>query len=186
MSGVERDYARVKVSNEIFTPTSRAIIDVHKLPEVLFNDLTKTFQDQCCGDGQFLGEVLIRKLQSLGKEEITDIEFETVLSKIYGVDLMIENVIRCREHLLCGSKDPKHVAIVEKNIVCYNALEYDYKFSRRKMKEVKQENNARKKAERARKKAERDKPKLEKLAKLAEAKKKKEAQQKKLFGEIIP
>lgn len=163
MSGINREHARVKVTNEIFTPTDRAITDVHKLPIILFNDPDKTFQDQCCGDGQFLGEVLIRKLESLRKEEISDIEFKQALSTTYGVDLMIDNVELCRERLLCGRDDLRH--IVEKNIVCFNSLEYDYKFARRKNVEIKYETNERKKVERARKKEEKEKVKLEKLKK---------------------
>ena len=73
---------------------------------------------------------------------------------------MIDNIDLCRERLLCGQENLRH--IVEKNIVCYNGLEYDYEFGRRKSVEVKHENNERKKAERARKKAEKEKLKLEK------------------------
>lgn len=119
MSGVEREQSRVKVTNEIFTPTTRAIIDIHKLPSILFFDPTKTFQDQCCGDGQFLGEVLIRKVEN-------GIDFESALSSIYGVDLMPDNVKLCQDRLLCGREDLRH--IVEQNIVCADALRYHYRF----------------------------------------------------------
>jgi hypothetical protein len=119
MSGVEREQSRVKVTNEIFTPTTRAITDVYKLPRVLFCDPTKTFQDQCCGDGQFLGEVLIRKLEN-------GIDFQTALSTIYGVDLMPDNVKLTQDRLLCGQEHLRH--IVEKNIIRANALTYHYRF----------------------------------------------------------
>ena len=119
MSGIEREHFRVKVTNEIFTPTTRAITDIHKLPSILFSDPTKTFQDQCCGDGQFLGEVLIRKMENGST-------FEQALSTIYGVDLMPDNVELCRDRLLCGRGDLRH--IVERNIVCADALRYHYRF----------------------------------------------------------
>ena len=48
------------------------------------------------------------------------------LSTIYGVDLMPDNVELCRERLLCGREDLKH--IVELNIVCADALTYHYRF----------------------------------------------------------
>jgi hypothetical protein len=108
MSGIEREHFRVKVTNEIFTPTTRAITDIHKLPSILFSDPTKTFQDQCCGDGQFLGEVLIRKMENGST-------FEQALSTIYGVDLMPDNVKLCQDRLLCGQEHLRH--IVERNIV---------------------------------------------------------------------
>ena len=179
MSGVERNQLRVKSTGEVFTPTKLVHEMLKKIPTEKFYDPTKTFLDNSCGDGQFLGEVLIRKLEYLKQTEITDKDFEKALSTIYGVDLMIDNVDLCRERLLCGSKDPKHISIVEQNIVCYSALTYDYKFSRRKGKEVKHENSERKKAERARKKAEKDKIKQDEIAR-------KEAQLKIIFGKKIP
>ena len=45
----------------------------------------------------------------------------------YGVDLMQDNVDLCRERLLCGREDLRH--IVERNIVCHDALTYDYSFN---------------------------------------------------------
>ena len=53
--------------------------------------------------------------------------FEQALQTIYGVDLMQDNVDLCRERLLCGRKDLRH--IVERNIVCHDALTYDYSFN---------------------------------------------------------
>ena len=119
MFGVDRDKFRTSVTNEVFTPTDRAIKDLYKLPNSLFKDARKTFQDQSCGDGQFLGEVLIRKLEN-------GIDFETALGTIYGVDLMQDNVELCRERLLCGREDLRH--IVEQNIICADALRYHYRF----------------------------------------------------------
>ena len=119
MSGVERDRARVKATGEVFTPTPlvRDILD--HLDPCLFQDPAKTFLDPSCGDGQFLGEVLIRKLENGST-------FEQALHTIYGVDLMQDNVDLCRERLLCGREDLRH--IVEKNIVCHDALTYNYTF----------------------------------------------------------
>jgi hypothetical protein len=54
------------------------------------------------------------------------IDFETALSTIYGVELMPDNVELCRERLLCGQAHLTH--IVQNNIVCHDALTYDYRF----------------------------------------------------------
>ena len=120
MSGVERDNLRVKSTGEVFTPTPLVQEVLDEMPQELFKDPTKTFLDPSCGDGQFLGEVLIRKIEN-------GIDFETALSTVYGVDLMEDNVELCRERLLCGREDLRH--IVEKNIVCHDALTYDYSFN---------------------------------------------------------
>tara|TARA_B100001057_G_scaffold282338_1_gene282730 strand:- start:421 stop:876 length:456 start_codon:yes stop_codon:yes gene_type:complete len=119
MSGVERDQIRIKSTNEVFTPTAEVQRSLDKLPKEVFTDPSKTYLDPSCGDGQFLGEVLIRKVEN-------GIYFEQALSTIYGVDLMQDNVDLCRERLLCGQEHLRH--IVEKNIVCADALRYHYRF----------------------------------------------------------
>ena len=120
MSGVEREKTRVKATGEVFTPTPLVEEILDKMDPESFKDPTKTFLDPSCGDGQSLASVLYRKLHN-------GIDFETALSTIYGVDLMDDNVELCRERLLCGREDLRH--IVERNIVCHDALTYDYSFN---------------------------------------------------------
>ena len=119
MSGVEREKTRVKATGEVFTPNSLVEQRLDTLDPNEFVDPTKTFLDPSCGDGQFLASVLYRKLQN-------GIDFETALRTIYGVDLMQDNVELCRERLLCGREDLRHV--VEQNIVCADGLRYHYRF----------------------------------------------------------
>lgn len=120
MSGVERDRSRIKATGEVFTPTSLVQEMLDQIPVGQFEDPTKTFLDPSCGDGQFLGEVLIRKMENGST-------FEQALGTVYGVDLMQDNVDECRKRLLCGREDLRH--IVERNIVCHDALTYDYSFN---------------------------------------------------------
>ena len=170
MGGVERDQLRVKATGEVFTPTELVREMLKQIPIEQFQDPTKTFLDNSCGDGQFLGEVLIRKMENGST-------FEQALSTTYGVDLMIDNIDLCRERLLCGQDQFRH--IVEQNIQCRDALKFGYNF--------KPMGPARRNTEKkARAKQEKLKAKQEKLAKLELAKTNKEAQQKKLFGKIIP
>jgi hypothetical protein len=119
MSGVDRDKLRVKATGEVFTPTPLVQEILDQMPQELFKDSDKTFLDNSCGDGQFLSEVLIRKLEN-------GIPFEQALSTIYGVDLMPDNVELCKERLLCGRTDLQHV--VDQNIVCADGLRYHYRF----------------------------------------------------------
>lgn len=170
MEGVERDQLRVKATGEVFTPTELVREILEQIPIEQFADPTKTFIDNSCGDGQFLGEILIRKIENGST-------FEEALSTIYGTDLMIDNVDLCRERLLCRQEHLRH--IVEKNIQYRNGLKFGYHFE--------QMGSARRNTEdKARAKQQRLKAKQENLAKLEQAKKQKEARQKKLFGEIIP
>lgn len=119
MSGIDREKSRVKSTGEVFTPTPLVREILNQLPVEQFQDPTKTFLDPSCGDGQFLSEVLIKKMENGST-------FEQALSTIYGVDIMEDNVQLCRDRLLCGQEHLRH--IVEKNIVCHDALTYDYSF----------------------------------------------------------
>jgi hypothetical protein len=121
MGGIERDKLRVKETEEIFTPTILVQESLDLLETIHPNcfDPSKTFLDNSCGDGQFLGEVLIRKMEN-------DSSFEQALKTIYGVDLMPDNVKLCQDRLLCGQEHLRY--IVEKNIVCADALKYHYRF----------------------------------------------------------
>ena len=119
MSGIERERNRIKATGEVFTPTALVQEVLDQLDPEQFKDATKAFLDPSCGDGQFLSEVLIRKLEN-------GHDFETAIATVYGVDLMQDNVELCRERLLCGREDLRH--IVEQNIVCADGLKYHYRF----------------------------------------------------------
>ena len=119
MSGIERDKARTRATGEVFTPTPLVQEILNQIPIEQFQDPSKTFLDPSCGDGQFLSEVLIKKMENGST-------FEQALSTIYGVDIMPDNVALCKDRLLCGQEHLRH--IVDKNIVCADALQYDYSF----------------------------------------------------------
>ena len=108
MSQIERDKQRIQSTAEHFTPTELVRNMIDSLPDELFSDPTKTFIDPACGDGQFLGEVLIKKLEH-------GIDINTALDTIYGVDIMRDNVDLCKRRLGGG------------NIVMGNALHPDKK-----------------------------------------------------------
>ena len=125
MSGVERDKLRIKQTAEIFTPTSLVQKMLDKLEEqdpMLFLNTNKFFLDNSCGDGQFLSEIVIRKIERSG------CSLEQALSTIYGVELMRDNAIECRKRLAGPDPTPEIIEILIKNIVCYDALKYDYSF----------------------------------------------------------
>ena len=122
MSGIERDKLRVKETAEVFTPTPLVQEMLDNLPQDLFEDPTKTFLDPSCGDGQFLSEVVIRKMERNG------CTLEQALSTTYGVELMEDNVKLCKERLAGPNPTQEILDILDKNIVCADALKYDYSF----------------------------------------------------------
>jgi len=125
MSGIERDKLRIKQTAEIFTKTElvqKMLDDFEKLYPMAFLDSSKTFIDNSCGDGQILSEVVIRKM---GQSNCT---LEQALSTTYGVELMEDNVQLCKERLAGPNPTQEILDILDKNIVCHDALTYDYSF----------------------------------------------------------
>lgn len=112
----------------------------------LVNDETQRidsrFLEPACGDGNFLAEILDRKLAVVKKKyrrSVMDFEKNSLLavSSLYGVDIMMDNVIACRERLfkiwdkqykaICKKECSEDMRdsirfILSKNIVCGNAL----------------------------------------------------------------
>jgi len=125
MSGVQRDKLRVKQTGEVFTPTDAVqemLDELENQNSELFSNPTKTFLDNSCGDGQFLSEVVIRKMERI------NCTLEQALSTTYGVELMEDNVKLCKERLAGPNPTQEILDILNKNIVCADALTYHYRF----------------------------------------------------------
>jgi len=107
---------------EDFTPSTLVNEMLDKLPPEVFQDPSKTFCDNSAGNGNFLIEVLRRKLSNNHSPL-------QALSTIYGVELMADNVEEMKERLLeLIPKDYHKEAknILDKNIICHIALTWDF------------------------------------------------------------
>lgn len=135
---------RVLDYGEVFTDER----EVSAMCDLVKNEclrIDSRFLEPACGDGNFLAEILSRKLEIVTKrykKSPYDFERNSLLAvgSIYGVDIMFDNVQECRERLLnLWEKYYKKVVkkadynadtvdsvtyILSKNIVCGNALTY--------------------------------------------------------------
>ena len=132
---------RVADHGEVFT-AEREVNAMLDLVKQETERVDSRFLEPACGDGNFLAEILRRKLKEVRrkyKRSHFDYEKNAVLavSSIYGVDLMMDNVLACRERLF-GIWDKEYKAVCKKetndqtreavrfilsrNIVCGNAL----------------------------------------------------------------
>lgn len=117
---IDRTQERIDQTGEVFTPVELVNQMLDRLPSHLWTDPTKTFLDNSCGDGNFLVEVVRRKIANGSTPT-------QALQTTYGVELMADNVKLCRKRLLDIAGDtPEHRAIVHHNIVCHDALTFDY------------------------------------------------------------
>ena len=100
---------RVTDHGEVFTSERevKAMLDLVKQET---DRIDSRFLEPACGTGNFLIEVLRRKLdmveQRYGKSQL---EYERyailALGSLYGVDLLEDNVVQCRERLLAYFED---------------------------------------------------------------------------------
>ncbi len=132
---------RVTDHGEVFTHEREvnAMLDLVKQET---ERLDSRFLEPACGNGNFLAEVLNRKLKIL-KERYSKSQYDyerysvVVISSIYGIDILEDNVEECRERLLgifleqykkifknnINEKLLEVLKIIfEKNIVCGDAL----------------------------------------------------------------
>ena len=132
---------RVAEHGEVFT-AEREVKAMCDLVSNMCEDYSKRFLEPACGDGNFLAEILSRKLVNIKKNyKRSSYDFERfsvfAVSSIYGVELLMDNVIECRKRLYTiWDKEYKNVCkkdcneqtreavkyILGKNILCGNAL----------------------------------------------------------------
>jgi len=132
---------RVADHGEVFTH-EREVNDMLNLVKNETERLDSRFLEPACGSGNFLVEILNRKLKILEqKYKGSQHEYEKysviVISSIYGIDLLQDNVEECRKRLFeiflkeYQSIFKKNInerflevlkIILEKNVVCGDAL----------------------------------------------------------------
>lgn len=132
---------RVRDYGEVFT-NEREVKAMCDLVKDETERIDSRFLEPACGDGNFLAEILKRKLavvKAKYKKSPLDYERNAVLAatSIYGVDIMADNVEACRNRMfeiwnkeytaVCKkyANDQTRNAvkfIFQKNIVCGNAL----------------------------------------------------------------
>lgn len=141
MNGQIKSKQRIRDHGEVFT-AEREVKAMCDLVRDETERIDSRFLEPACGDGNFLAEILSRKLSSVRKKygkSPSDYEKNAVLaaSSIYGVDILQDNVIACRERMFgiwdkeysavckkdCNDETRKAVRFIfSRNIVCGNAL----------------------------------------------------------------
>lgn len=132
---------RVQERGEVFT-NEREVKAMCDLVKDETERIESRFLEPACGDGNFLAEIVSRKLavvsKRYGKSE-TDWEKYSVLamSSVYGVDIMPDNAAECRERLFkiwerayktkcknVANDDCKSAVrfILSRNVLCGDAL----------------------------------------------------------------
>ena len=132
---------RVAEHGEVFT-AEREVKAMCDLVATQCDNVDASFLEPACGDGNFLAEILDRKLARVKKDaksDKTQWEWLSVraVASLYGVDIMQDNAEECRKRLYeqwdkaykaackkeCNEETRESIRyILSKNIVCGNAL----------------------------------------------------------------
>lgn len=97
MSEFIKSRARVKELGEVFTPPHIVCKMLDLIPQDKLQDPLSTWLEPACGTGNFLIEILKRKLSYTTGESTT--YALKCLSSIYGIDISPENVHESRDRL---------------------------------------------------------------------------------------
>jgi hypothetical protein len=100
---------RIIDHGEVFTPPA-LVDDMLDLVAHECERLDSRFLEPACGDGNFLAEVLRRKLATVDKRNARNRdkwERDAILAicSLYGIDLLADNIAACRDRLLKVVKD---------------------------------------------------------------------------------
>lgn len=130
---------RVDKFGEVYTPEF-IVKDMLDLVKDESYDLNTTYLEPTCGNGNFLVEILDRKLQTLVKNN--NLCFSTVViavSKIYGVDILLDNIYESKQRLrdviskyisLTDNELKVINKVLDRNILCGDMLKKEgYKAS---------------------------------------------------------
>lgn len=95
---------RVADHGEVFT-SQREVNAMLNLVKQETERIESRFLEPACGDGNFLTEILKRKLTVVeSRYKKSQLEFErnaiTAISSVYGIDILEDNVFACRARLL--------------------------------------------------------------------------------------
>lgn len=123
---------RVTSFGEVYT-ARKQVVDMVGLVADDIQQIETTVLEPACGNGNFLVEILSRKLHEVrSKGSDSEQLVLTALASVYGVDIQNDNVVECRERLyqqvcqsgMLWSDEAKSMAqkILQKNIICGNTL----------------------------------------------------------------
>lgn len=151
MASQIKSQKRVKEHGEVFT-NEREVKAMLDLVKEETNKIESTFLEPACGNGNFLAEIITRKLAAIGRSRKPNYKKDqpayekamlVAVGSIYGIDIMHDNVKECVARLykiICDEYEkrfPKTYSedlergirfILARNIVCGNALDMkDYK-----------------------------------------------------------
>ena len=114
-------------TQEFFTPRSLVSKMCDKIPSTDWSNPTKTFLEPCFGNGNFLVEIIRRRIVDYS------IDWKIVLNNLYGVELMSDNVQEAKDRIIellkslnIDFNEQEARDIMNHNLVCSDFFKWDF------------------------------------------------------------
>lgn len=114
-------------TQEFFTPSSLVSKMCDKIPSTDWSNPTKTFLEPCFGNGNFLVEIIRRRIVDYS------IDWKIVLNNLYGVELMSDNVQEAKDRIIellkklnVDFNEQEARDIMDHNLVCSDFFKWDF------------------------------------------------------------
>ena len=121
---IKRSKERIFETNEVFSTTELVEKMFSLWPKEVWNDPWGKWVESTCGDGNILIAMYNNLMEGLKEWELDDDKRHKhiIENMIFGVDIMPDNIEHCIDRL--NARGLKH------NLVCADALTYDFSFGR--------------------------------------------------------
>jgi len=116
-----------KGTQEFFTPSELVNKMCDKIPKEIWADPTKTFLEPSAGNGNFVVEIIRRRIVDY------KIPWDQTLKTTFSLELMQDNVDEMKERIINLLKDiapnfnkKEAMKILDKNCVCHDFFKWDF------------------------------------------------------------
>lgn len=112
---------RVKDFAEVFTNPREVNAMCDLIPNDVWEDISKTFLEPCCGEGVFILEILRRKFSRCKKRK----DYTVALQSIYGMELQADNVEITKNNIFRLCEQYFKITKAEKEIINDHIIQAD-------------------------------------------------------------
>ena len=116
---IKRPQNRIVVTNEHFTSLENVLLSLELFPKERFEDCSTIWRDSNAGEGIWLCGVALKRMEF-------GFSHKEAVRNLQSIELMEDNCKAIIIRLMCNDESLR--PMLEKNIVCADALRYHYRF----------------------------------------------------------
>lgn len=110
---------RVSEYGEVYTNEREVKAMCDLIPSYIWENIDSTFLEPACGNGNFIAEILSRKLSRCNTAE----EVYRAYQSIWGIEILPDNCEETKKRMLYMCPQYADRSKIQLNIICGNSLE---------------------------------------------------------------